>query len=198
MLVGVSGKPDLEGGAMEAIETLKREHRIVDQVCEACRRELDRADDTGVLDPIEMERFVEFFRFYANACHDPKEEDLLFTMLHHRGLSWEEDPLADLVREHEEMRVILDAASGWVPHLKDGESSAMRPLSRDMRSYTELVLAHIRKEEEGIFVHALDTLTEADHDELTLAFENVACDEGDEGIHAYYSELAHELAAYTA
>jgi hypothetical protein len=73
MLVGVSGKPDLEGGAMEAIETLKREHRIVDQVCEACRRELDRADDTGVLDPIEMERFVEFFRFYANACHDPKE-----------------------------------------------------------------------------------------------------------------------------
>ena len=34
--------------------------------------------------------------------------------------------------------------------------------------------------------------------ELTLAFENVACDEGDEGIHQYYSELARELAAYSA
>ena len=183
---------------MEAIETLRREHRIVDQVCEACRRELDRADDSGGLDPVEVERFVEFFRFYTNACHDPKEEDLLFTMLHHKGLSWHEDPLADLVREHEEMRVILDAAAGWMPLLKSGESNAVRPLRRDMRRYTDLVQAHIRKEEEGIFVDALELLTEADHDELTLAFENVACDEGDEGVHQYYSELARELAAYSA
>lgn len=182
---------------MEAIETLKREHRIVDQVCEACRHELDRADDSGGLDAVEVERFVEFFRFFTNACHDPKEEDLLFTMLHHKGLSWHEDPLADLVREHEEMRVILDAAAGWVPLLKSGESNAMRPLCRDMRRYTDLVQAHIRKEEGGVFVDALELLTEADHDELTLAFENVACDEGDEGVHQYYSELARELAAYS-
>ena len=182
---------------MEAIETLRREHRIVGQVCEACRAELDRADETGVLDPVEVERFTEFFRFFTNACHDPKEEDLLFAMLHHRGLSWDDDPLADLVREHEEMRVILDAADGWVPHLKLGEQSAVRPLCRDLRSYADLVQAHIDKEETGVFVLALEMLSEADHDELTLAFENVACDEGDEGVHQYYSQLARELVSYT-
>jgi hemerythrin-like domain-containing protein len=198
MRVGVSEEPHEEGAAMEAIETLKREHRIVEQVCEACRHELDRADATGTVDPGEIERFVEFFRFFANACHDPKEEDLFFTMLHHKGLSWDEDPLADLVREHEEMRVILDAAAGWVPHLKSGETSAMRPLCRDLRNYIDLCQAHTRKEEEGVFVHALDTLTEADHDELTLAFENIACDEGDEGVHQYYSQLARELASSSA
>ena len=183
---------------MEAIETLRREHRIVDQVCEACRQELDRAAETSDLDPIEVERFVEFFRFFTNACHDPKEEDLLFTMLHHKGLSWDEDPLAELVREHEEMRVILDTADGWVPHLKLGERGVVRPLCRDLRLYTELVQEHIVKEEMGVFVLALEMLSEADLDELTLAFDNIACDEGDEGVHQYYSELARELASSTA
>lgn len=183
---------------MEAIETLTREHRIVGQVCDACLRELDRADVTGVLDAVEIERFVEFFRFFTNACHDPKEEDLFFTMLHRKGMSWGEDPLAGLVREHEEMRVLLDAAAGWMPHLKSGERNAVRPLCRDLRSYANLVEEHMRKEEIGVFAHALDTLTEAEHDELTLAFENIACDEGDEGVHQYYSQLAHELASYSS
>ena len=183
---------------MEAIATLTREHRIVGRVCDACLRELDRADETGVLDAVETERFVEFFRFFANACHDPKEEDLLFAMLHRKGMSWGEDPLAGLVREHEEMRVILDTAAGWVPRLKAGERNAVRSLCRDLRRYSNLVDEHMRKEERGVFAHAVDTLTEAEHDELTLAFENIACDEGDEGVHQYYSELAQELASYSS
>ena len=141
---------------MEAIGTLKREHRVVTQVCEACRRELDRAETTGEIDATEIDRFVEFFRFFANACHDPKEEDLLFTMLHHKGLAWEDEPLAGLVREHEEMGVILDAASKWMPDVWRGDKAATEPICRDLRAYTDLVLRHLAKEEEGIFVHALD------------------------------------------
>ena len=95
--------------------------------------------------------------------------------------------------------MILDAAAGWVPLLKSGESNAMRPRRRAMHRHTDLAQAHIRKEEEeGVFVDALELLTEADHDELTLAFENVACDEGVEGVHQYYSELTREVAAYSA
>lgn len=183
---------------MEAIETLKREHRIVDQVCQACREELDRAAETDVLDPVEIERFVEFFRFYTNSCHDPKEEDLLFTMLHHKGLAWEEEPLATLVHEHEVMRATLEAAAEWVPKVKRGDQSAIEPLRYDLYAYVDLVDEHMAKEETGIFVHAAETLSQADHDELTQAFENIECDEGDEGVLEYYRELAHELASYTA
>jgi len=184
---------------MEAIETLKREHRIVGKVCTACRRELDRAGNAHTVDAVEMERFIEFFRFFANSCHDPKEEDLLFTMLHHKGLSWEDEPLTSLVREHHEMRVILEAAAEWLPKAKRGDQSAIEPLRHDLRAYTDLVQEHLEKEEEeGVFAHAFDTLTEADHDELTQAFENIACDEGDEGVHEYYRELARELADYSA
>ena len=180
---------------MEAIETLKREHRMAAQVCEICRKQLDRADETGTVDVEEIDRYVEFFRFFTAACHDPKEEDLLFTMLHHKGLAWDEDPLAELVWEHEQLRVIMDTATGWLRHLKAGEQSAVRPLCRDLGTWTDLCLDHMRKEETGIFVHALATLTEADRDELTLAFENVACDECDEGADEYYTELVRELAS---
>jgi hemerythrin-like domain-containing protein len=187
MRVGVSGQADLEGGTMEAIATLEREHRVMGEVCKACRHELDRAGHSHVLDAVEVERFVEFFRFYTNSCHDPKEEDLLFTMLHHKGLAWEDEPLAT-----------LEAAAEWVPKVKRGDQSAIEPLRYDLYAYVDLVDEHMAKEEAGIFVKAAEILSQADHDELTQAFENIECDEGDEGVLEYYRELAHELASYTA
>jgi len=180
---------------MEAIETLKREHRLAARVCAICGGELDRADEAGAVDVEEIDRVVEFFRFFLAAVHDPKEEDLLFTMLHHKGLAWDEEPLARLVREHEELRVTMDGATGWLEQLKTGEQSAAGPLCGALRAWTDLALDHMRREEEGVFVLALATLTEADHDELTLAFENVACDQCDEGADEYYDELVRELAS---
>jgi hemerythrin-like domain-containing protein len=183
---------------MEAIATLKREHRVMGEVLKACRHELDRAGHTHVVDAVEIERFVEFFRFYTNSCHDPKEEDLLFTMLHHKGLSWDEEPLRTLCREHEVMKATLEAAAEWIPRVRRGDQSAVEPLRYDLSAYVDLVEEHMAKEEEGIFVYAAETLSDSDHDELTLAFENIECDEGDEGVLEYYRELAHELASYSA
>jgi hemerythrin-like domain-containing protein len=198
MREGVSGKPDLGGGAMEAIATLKREHRVMGDVCKACRHELDRAGHSHVLDAAEIQRFIEFFRFFTNSCHDPKEEDLLFTMLHHKGLAWEDEPLASLVHEHTLMRATLEAAAEWIPKARRGDQSALEPLRYDLYAYIDLVDEHMAKEEAGIFVYAADTLSQADHDELTQAFENIECDESDEGALEYYRELAHELASYSA
>ena len=180
---------------MEAIETLRYEHRVVHAVCDAALHELDKADSVHAVDAAEVERFVEFFRFFANSCHDPKEEDLLFTMLHREGLSWDQEPLAGLVREHEEMRVILDSAADWVPKAKRGDQSALPPLVHNLRAYVELTRGHVEREEADIFPMALEMLSQADHDELTEAFEAVACDEMEEGAVQYFRDLARELVA---
>lgn len=181
---------------MEAIATLKREHRIVGEILRACRHELQRASRSHAVDAAEIERFVEFFRFFTNSCHDPKEEDLLFTMLHHKGMSWDEEPLRSLCHEHELMRATLDAAAAWIPKVRRGDQSAVEPLCYDLGAYVDLVEAHMAREEDGVFVDAVKILSESDHSELTLAFENIACDEGDEGVLEYYRELARELASY--
>ena len=41
----------------------------------------------------DVDRLLDFFRYFTNSCHEPKEEDLLFTALHRRGLAWEGYPL---------------------------------------------------------------------------------------------------------
>ena len=179
---------------MEPVEILKREHRTVLLVAEAARRALEGAGETHTIAEDELEQLLDFFRYFTNSCHDPKEEDLLFTALHRRGLSWEDYPLRELVREHEEMRVILDSASDWLPQVKAGDRAAALPLTHDLETYLDLVERHIAAEEASVFPLVPELLTTRDMEELSEAFAAIACEELEEGVHAYYTDLAQELA----
>ena len=178
---------------MECIEILKREHRQMKQVLAAARADLGRAAATQAAEPAEFEKLIAFFRYFANSCHDPKEEDLLFAALHRRGLAWEGYPLRELVAAHEDMRVTLDSAVDWLPPAEAGDPAALEALLHDLRVYVELVDAHIDREEREIFPLALQRLTASDLEELSGAFTAIACQELDEGLHAYYSDLAHQI-----
>jgi hemerythrin-like domain-containing protein len=178
---------------MESIEILKREHRTVLLVAKAARRDLEGAGETHEIAPDEVEQLLDFFRYFTNSCHDPKEEDLLFTALHRRGMSWDDYPLRELVREHQEMRVVLDAASDWLPLVRAGDAGAVLSLGHDLEVYLDLLERHIAAEEEAIFPMVQELLTARDLEELSDAFAAIACEELEEGVHAYYADLAHEL-----
>ena len=182
-----------KGGAMESVEILKREHRTVLLVVTAARRDLARAVETQEIAEVQVERLLDFFRYFTNSCHDPKEEDLLFTALHRRGLSWDDYPLRQLVREHEEMRVVLDSASDLLSRVKAGDGAAVPSLLHELGVYLDLVQRHIAAEEEAAFPLVQELLTAQDLKELSDAFAAVACEELEEGVHAYYTDLAHEL-----
>lgn len=179
---------------MESVEILKREHRTVLLVAKAARRDLEGAGETHEIAADEVEQLLDFFRYFTNSCHDPKEEDLLFTALHRRGLSWDDYPLRELVRAHEERRVVLDSASDWLPLVRAGDSTATLPLLHDLKIYLDLVERHIAAEEETIFPMLQKLLTARDLEELSDAFAAIACEELQEGVHAYYTDLARELA----
>jgi hemerythrin-like domain-containing protein len=179
---------------MECIEILKREHQMIRLVVKAARHDLERAAEAHAIEPAEAEQLLDFFRYFTNSCHDPKEEDLLFAMLHHRGLAWDDYPLRDLVKEHAEMRVVLDS----LKPAESGDPAAVEALLHDLTVYLDLVDAHIDKEEDEVFPLALQWLTAGDLEELSDAFTAIACEELDEGVHAYYSDLAHHLAGTAA
>lgn len=178
---------------MESVEILKREHRSVLLVAEAARRALGGVGDLPEIGTTEVERLLDFFRYFTNSCHDPKEEDLLFTALHRRGLAWDDYPLRQLVREHQEMRVVLDSASDWLPLVRAGDTTALLSLVHDLKVYLDLLERHIAAEEEAVFPLVQDLLTMRDLEELSEAFAAIACEELEEGVHAYYADLAHEL-----
>ena len=183
-----------KGGIMESVEILKREHRTVLLVVKAARRDLEGAGETHEIAEDEVEQLLDFFRYFTNSCHDPKEEDLLFTALHRRGLPWEDYPLRELVREHEEMRVVLDSASDWLPLVRAGDTTAMMSLLHDLKIYLDIIERHIAAEEGALFPLVQELLTARDLEELSDAFAVIACEELEEGVHAYYTDLAHELA----
>jgi hemerythrin-like domain-containing protein len=183
---------------MEPIDVLRAEHSMVKLVVDAASRDLDQVTTTRTADPAEIEQLIEFFRYFANACHDPKEEDLLFCMLHRRGMSWETWPLDELLKEHEEMRVILESAADWLPLLRHGEAAALDPLVHNLRTYLALVDSHIEKEEDVVFPLALRYLTAEDCAELQHAFESIEEEEEEEGVREYYADLAHRLARTSA
>ena len=178
---------------MESVEILKREHRTVLLVVKAARRDLEGAGETREVAEDEVEQLLDFFRYFTNSCHDPKEEDLLFTALHRRGLPWDDYPLRELVREHEEMRVVLDSASDWLPLVRAGDTTAKMSFLHDLKIYLDLVEWHMAAEEEAIFPMVQELLTARDLEELSDAFAAIACEELEEGVHAYYNDLAHEL-----
>ncbi len=165
---------------------------MVRVVLDAASRDLDRVARTRAADVAEIERLIDFFRYFADVCHDPKEEDLLFCMLHRRGMSWETWPLDELLKEHEEMRVILDSTADWLPLLRQGEPAAIDPLVHNLRTYVALVDAHIEKEETVVYPLAQRYLTVADVAELRQAFDSIE-EEEEEGVRDYYAELAHRL-----
>jgi hemerythrin-like domain-containing protein len=183
---------------MEPLEILKREHRMVSQVAQAARRDVDRAGETGTADAGELDDLIEFFRYFMNSCHAPKEEDLLFTMLHRRGLAWDTSPLCDLVREHETMRLMLDSASDWLVPFTAGEAGALQPLLHDLATYLDLLEQHIAEEEELVFPLAQELLAGHDFAELGEAFAALACEELDDGMHTYYADMARHLAGAAA
>lgn len=178
---------------MESVEILKREHRTVLLVAEAARRELKGAGETHEIAADEAEQLLDFFRYFTNSCHDPKEEDLLFTALHRRGLPWDAYPLRELVRDHQAMSVVLDSASDWLPRARAGDATAIMSLGHDLEVYLDILERHIAAEEEAIFPMVQELLTVHDLEELGDAFTAIACEDLEEGVHAYYSDLAHEL-----
>jgi hemerythrin-like domain-containing protein len=184
-----------KGEAVEPIEVLRREHSMVKLVLDAASRDLDQMATTRAADVAELEQLIDFFHYFADACHDPKEEDLLFCMLHRRGMSWETWPLDELLKEHEEMRVMLESVADWLPLLRHGETAALEPLTHNLRAYLSLANAHIEKEEDLVFPLALRYLTSADVEELSRAFDSI---EEEESFPEYYADLAQRLARSTS
>jgi len=183
---------------MESLEILRREHRMVLRVARAARRDVDRALVAGEIDTDEADDLLDFFRYFTNSCHSPKEEDLLFTTLHRRGLRWDEAPLRDLVRQHEDMRLVLDSAFDWVPLVRAGEPGALDALLNNLSMYLDLLETHVAEEEDVLFTIAEERLRPQDLADLGAAFAAIACEEEEEGVHEYYADMAHHLAGAAA
>jgi hemerythrin-like domain-containing protein len=173
---------------------LEAEHRLMREVAGAADNECDHIDATGAARADLVGDILGFFRFFCDGLHDPKENDLLFARCHKRGMTDDDEPLEQMLGEHEWCAGQLDRLQVELRELSDADSVAALAFAADLREYVEVVRCHMEVEESVFFDTAQHYLTENDRRQLTEEFEAVHYDEVEEGVQAYWEELAHRLA----
>jgi hemerythrin-like domain-containing protein len=176
---------------MRPTETLSREHVLLMLVTKTAEQEVRYMRDTGEYRRHEVGQLVEFF---AEACHDPKEDGLLFARLCKRGLNADTGILAQFYRDHQEFTTRLRAIQHWLRKDSTEGPREVAELADQLEDYLNLMRSHIAREEEHLFALANGLLTDEDQEEIGRAFDAVESVEAAEGVRAKYSELAHLLA----
>jgi len=137
---------------MDAIDILTNEHRLIGRVLDALVGFAGKVRSGPAPDErAELGRFVTFIREFADEHHHAKEEDMLFAALVEHGFPAHAGPIAVMLAEHEEGRVLVRrlrdrAGSGaaWGAAQREGVLSSAH-------AYADLLRAHIHGEDGILF-----------------------------------------------
>jgi len=183
------------GGMAKATSVLRHEH-------EAILRMLDVADEVssrverGV--PVAPEVFgglVEFFRVFADKCHHGKEEDLLFPAMEGKGIPRHGGPIGVMLMEHEQGRARVKEMAAVSEEIDKGDAAAAVRWVPAARGYSDLLRAHIQKENNVLFVMAERILSDDEQAELSRGFERVEIEKMGPGTHERLHALMDRLVA---
>jgi len=158
---------------MKPIGPLMWEHRLIEQMVDLLRLEIDRITSSNTVNVILVEQAADFFRTYADRTHHGKEEEILFRDLAQKKMSPEHGKIMDeLVREHvhgrELVRKLVEAKDLYV----DGHAEALPRISRELSELVDFYPRHIEKEDKRFFFPCLDYFTQAEQDRMLREFRD--------------------------
>lgn len=179
---------------MNPTTILSKEHRVIEVVLDCLQQIADKAEADGKLDHESAEQAVEFIRNFADRCHHGKEEAHLFTTLVAKGMPREGGPVGQMEHEHVLGRQYVKGMADNIPDASSGKAEALAAYLSNARGYTQLLRAHIQKEDSILFPMADRFLSEEDQKVLLAAFGKVEAEEMGEGTHDKYLKIAETLA----
>lgn len=156
---------------MLPIGPLMIEHRLIEKMVSVIRREVEKAESEGSIDPALIDTAVDFIRTYADKCHHGKEEDILFRDLNKKDLPPElKAILSELIEEHKIGRkVVSDLVQAKLRYVR-GEKETLPSILDGLRYLTVFYPKHIEKEDRHFFIPCMDYFT-AEEKELMLKEE---------------------------
>jgi hemerythrin-like domain-containing protein len=149
-----------------AIEDLLHEHEAISFALKILASINQKLETASPVDSADLSAFIGFLKEFVDKCHHGKEEGLLFPALAAAGVQEAGGPLGVLLKDHEEGR-------RWIADM----SAAIEPVLnadafiRASRGYTELLRAHIGKENDVLFPMAERVLSPERLEALYDAFE---------------------------
>ena len=150
----------------KAIEDLQNEHQAILsslQILDTVARRLDRGLDVQRRD---IHDFIGFLKEFADKCHHGKEEGILFPALTNAGIAEKGGPIGVMLSEHAQGRELIKEMDAAVSGKEDHERFA-----HAAKEYSNLLQAHIAKENDTLFPVAEKALTDSQLDQIYEAFE---------------------------
>ncbi len=179
---------------MGATDVLSEEHGAVERILAVLDVAAGRLEEGR---PVRPGLFIESADFLANfvdRCHHQKEEGHLFPTLQAAGVPGDGGPIGVMLMEHVEGREYIAAMKEAAAAYARGDDSAAPDLAQAIRSYAELLRAHIWKENNILFPMAEEILSPEDHAALTQRFEQLEEEVVGPGVHEQYHQMLDNLA----
>jgi hemerythrin-like domain-containing protein len=178
---------------MEPTEILMAEHRVIEQVLAALKKQSEALQSGGAVRAGFFLEAGEFIRNYVQDCHQRKEEAVLFPAMVDGGLSKYTGPVAIFLAEHARTRVYIVAMTEAARHLETGAPTGAVDTVRNALAQAALKQQHIQREDSFLFPMALRVLPQERHAQVIETFEKVDRELGG-GVHEKYRALAASLA----
>jgi len=154
---------------------LRREHRIIERVLAVLEQLVARAEDGQGFELAALQRCVEFFRLFADACHHAKEEDLLFPALEAQGVPRDGGPIGVMLYEHTIARQLTREMHEALAAHEQGQPDAAAHFCKAAHAYLNLLTNHIHKEDNVLFNIGDNVLSEEACARLCTAYGEVGC-----------------------
>jgi hemerythrin-like domain-containing protein len=179
---------------MKATADLKNDHESILLMLKIMMKISSLTKSEGIVDPVLIEKIIDFLKTFADKSHHGKEEDFLFPVMIKAGIPNEGGPIGMMLSDHTEGRgYIAGIASSLAQYKIKPDTASLNGIALNMENYAELLSQHIDKENQILFMIADSVLTEKQQDLLYEEFEKVEEERIGEEKFIEYHEFLQEL-----
>jgi hemerythrin-like domain-containing protein len=168
----VGSARDFEEGALALTpaDVLLPEHDLIRRVITVLDREAERIGEGRDVNPVFIDRIVDFIYTYADRVHHGKEVEVLFRELDTKPLSPEHRQMMErLVREHVEMRHLAEDLVEARERYAEGDEAALKTVEDTIDRLSDLYPDHFQTEEQTFFPAAQSYLDDSEKEAILEA-----------------------------
>jgi hemerythrin-like domain-containing protein len=156
---------------MQARAPLMIEHRLIERMIAIVQGTLVQAEKSKKIDPLFVDKAVDFIRTYADRTHHGKEEDILFRDLNEKSLSDEDQKIMnELVEDHVFARKTTKSLVEANTRYRNGDGSALSNITDHLRTIVDFYPKHIEKEDKVFFPSSRAYFSEAEDQAMLAEF----------------------------
>jgi len=190
----VGSARDFEEGALALTpaDLFLVEHDLIRRVITVLDRESERIGEGRDVDPVFIDRMVDFIYTYGERVHHGKEEEVLFRELDSKPLSPKHRQMMEsLAREHVEMRHLAEDLMEAREKYAEGNEEALQTVEDTIDRLSDLYPGHFRTEKETFFPAARSYLDDSEEEVILEAMRG----HDRAMIHEKYGALVEDLEA---